>query len=80
MKKKSLRLRLPYFLGQRNRSTDSSGNIMPELIRPESAWEGAESGIEDLLRWEDDGGKMLDPENRTSRSEPDDAWNRSNKR
>lgn len=79
MKKKSLRLRLPYFFGQRNRSADPSGN-MPELIKPESAWERAEIGIEEILRWADDGGKMLDLENRTSRSDPDDVWNRRNKR
>jgi hypothetical protein len=55
---------------------------MPELIKPESEWERAESGIEDedILRWADDGGKMLDLENRTTRSDPDDTWKRRNKR
>lgn len=75
MKEKSWRLRLPYFFGQRNRSTDSSGK-MPD----ESVWERAESGMEDILRWADDGGKMLDLENRTSRSDPDDTWKWRSKR
>ena len=81
MKKKSLKLklRLPYFFGQRIHGKDSSGH-MPKLIKPESEWEGAEGVIEALLRWADDGGKMLDLENRTSRSDPDDAWKRRNKR
>jgi hypothetical protein len=72
MKKKSLKLRLPYFFGQRIHRRDSSGN-MPELIQPETELQRAESGIEDVLRWADDGGKMLDLRNRTARSDPDDA-------
>ncbi len=80
MRKKSLRLRLPYFFGQRNHRTDSSSN-MPELITPESEWPRAESGIEDILRWADDGGNMLDlVENRTARSSPEAARERRNNR
>jgi len=33
---------------------------MPELIKPESGWERAESGSEDILRWEDDGGQSIE--------------------
>ena len=33
---------------------------MLELAKPESEWEGTESVIEDILRWADDGGQMLD--------------------
>lgn len=67
MTNKPLKLRWPYFFGQRIRGQDSSGN-MPELIKPESEPEMVESGIEDILRWEDDGGRMLDLRNRTARS------------
>ena len=63
MKKKSLKLRWPYFFGQRIHGSDSSGpDNMPELIKPESDWQRAEnvSVIEAILRWADDGGQMLD--------------------
>jgi hypothetical protein len=54
---------------------------MPELIKPESEWPRAEGLIEDILRWADDGGKMLDlVEHRTARSDPDGAQERKNKR
>jgi hypothetical protein len=77
MKKKSLKRRWPYFFGQRIQGSDSSGN-MPELTKPESELQRAESGIEDILRWADDGGKMLDLGNLTGRSKPDDARKRRN--
>ena len=81
MKKKSLKLRWPYFFGQRNHGLLSSGSgNMPELINPVSKWEEVESGIEDLLRWADDGGKMLDLETRTTWTSPDAARERRNKR
>lgn len=70
--------RWPYFFGQRIHGAISSN--MPELIKPESQWPKAESIIEDILRWADDGGKMLDLENHTTRSELDDIWKRRNKR
>ena len=72
MKKRPLKLRSPYFFGQQNPGMTSAGN-MPELIKPESVWERVESGIEDILRWADDGGKMLDLEKRIARSDPEDA-------
>jgi hypothetical protein len=71
MKKKSPRRRLPYFFGQRNRRKDSLGHL-PELIKPESEWDNTESGMEYILRWADDGGKMLDlAEYRTAGPNPD---------
>ena len=79
MKKKLLKLRLPYFFGQRIHSKDPSGN-MPELIQPASDWRRAESVMEDILRWADDGGKMFDLENGTIRAEPDAAREQRNKR
>lgn len=79
VKKKPLKLRWPHFFGQRIHGSDSdsgrSGN-MPELIRPESKWPKAESVIEDILRWADDGGKMLDLGNLTARLGTDDERKR----
>ena len=69
MKKKLLKLRLSSFFGQGIRSKGTPGN-MPELIKPEPQWKRAESVIEDILRWADDGGKMLDLDSRKARSDP----------
>lgn len=82
MTKKPLRLRWPYFLGQRSHDSSSlrSGK-MPELIKPESERPRAEGLIKDILRWADDGGKMLDlVEHRTAKSDPYGAQERKNKR
>jgi hypothetical protein len=79
MKKKSLKLRLPYFLGQRIHLVDLSGN-MPESIKPVSGWERGDRAMEDILRWADDGGKMLDLGKRTNRSDPQDTRERRNER
>jgi hypothetical protein len=76
MKKKSLKLRLPYFFGQRIHLVESSGNL-PALIKPDSGWDRARGGIEDILRWADDGGKMLDLGKRTTRSNPDTPQERA---
>jgi hypothetical protein len=78
MKKKSVKRRWPYFFGQRVHGS-TSGNL-PELIKPESEWPKAESIIDDILRWADDGGKMLDLENRATRPDLGDTWKRRNKR
>lgn len=67
MKKKSSQLRLPYFFGQKNHVSHLSGNL-PELIRPESGWQRAGNAMEDILRWADDGGSMLDQEEARKRS------------
>jgi hypothetical protein len=59
MKNKSLKLGLIYFLRQHIHSNDSSGNLL-RLLKPESERERTESVIEDILRWADDGGQMID--------------------
>ena len=54
---------------------------MPVLLKPEPEWPGAEGVIKDILRWADDGGKMLDLiDYRTARSDLDDTQERKNKR
>jgi hypothetical protein len=78
MRKKMVKRRWPYFFGQRSHGS-KSGN-MPELIKHPSEWPNAESLIEDILRWADDGGKMLDLENYTTPSDLDDTWKRRSKR
>jgi hypothetical protein len=77
MKKKPLKLRLPYFFRQRFHDNDSSDQTS-QLAKPESDWEGAESVIKDILRWADDGGKMLTLGNRTASSNPDTARSQAN--
>ena len=72
MKKKSLKLGLSHFFRQQIQSKDSSDN-MTELVKSASKWESTESVIEDILRWADDGGKMLGPDDRTARSNMDAA-------
>lgn len=79
MKKKPLQLRLSSFFGQQVPRSDSSRNL-PELIKPESEWHTAESAMEGILRWADDGGQMLDLEKRTARSDSEDARKRENER
>lgn len=89
MKNRFSNSRLSHFFRQQIQGKDSysSGN-MPEWVKYASEWESAESVIEDILRWADDGGKMLDLGNRTARSNPDaagnrqtnDAWQRKRKR
>jgi hypothetical protein len=70
---------LTYFFSQRIHGRDVSNNML-ELAEPESEWERMESVIADILRWADDGGKMLDPvEDRTAGSNPDMARERRNK-
>jgi hypothetical protein len=77
VKKKPLKLRLSSFFGQRIHRAGPSGNL-PALIKPESVGEIADRAIEDILRWADDGGKMLDLGSRTTRSDPQDARERRN--
>jgi hypothetical protein len=59
MKNRSFDDGLTYFFSRRIHGRDSS-NDMHELAKPESESEKTESVIEDILRWADDGGKMLD--------------------
>lgn len=58
--------RLSYFLTPR-----MHGNVIAWVKPPsqwETEWEKAEATIKDILRWADDGGRMLDRRNRTARS------------
>jgi len=60
MKNKSLKLRSSYFFRQRKRIYGKDlSEKMPELVKPES--ERTERVIEDILRWADDGGQILQP-------------------
>jgi hypothetical protein len=90
MKNKSLKLKLSYFFRPQIQGKDSySSDNMSELAGSESKWKRTESVIiEDILRWADDGGKMLDLPDNQARSNPDaagngetnDAWQRIRKR
>lgn len=77
MKKKSLKLRSSYFFRQRIHDKHSADN-MPDLVMPESEGEKTESIVRDILRWADDGGKMLDLDSRAAGSEPDLTRNQIN--
>lgn len=77
MKNKFSTGRLSFFFRQRIHGKDASDH-MPESVRVESEWEKTESVIRDILRWADDGGKILDLGNRTTRSSPDAAQERAN--
>jgi hypothetical protein len=59
MKNNSFDDGLTYFFSRRIHGRDSSNNML-ELAKPESEWERTESVIEEILRWADDGGQMLD--------------------
>jgi hypothetical protein len=59
MKNKSLKLGLTSFVRQHSYGQDSSGNLL-KLLKPESERERTETVIEDILRWADDGGQMID--------------------
>ena len=67
---KSSRSGLSYFFTQRIHGKDPSGN-MPGLVKPESEWERTAAVLENILRWEDDGGQMLAAGNPIDRSTPD---------
>ena len=69
MKNRSFDDGLTYFFSRRIHGTGSSNN-MPELAKPESEWEEPESVSEDILRWADDGGQILDLDNLMAGSEP----------
>jgi hypothetical protein len=77
MKNKSFKLGLPYFFRRQLQSKVSSGNIL-ESLTPESEWDRTENVIEDILRWADDGGQMLELGNLTARSNPDTAVKQAN--
>ena len=48
---------LTYFFSQRIHGRDLSKDIS-EWAAPESEWESADSIVEAILRWADDGGQM----------------------
>ena len=77
MKNKLSKPGTAYFFRQRIHGKDASDH-MPELVRTESEREKTESVIRDILRWADDGGKMLDLGNRTTKSRADAAQERAN--
>ena len=63
--------RLSYFLSPR-----IHGNVIA-WVKPssqwETEWEKADTMIKDILRWADDGGRMLDLRNRTAKSKNAEA-------
>ena len=63
---------LTYFFSRRIHGSDASNNML-ELANPESDWESSESVIEDILRWADDGGQMLELGDLMAGSGPDTA-------
>jgi hypothetical protein len=81
MKIKSFDHSLRYFFTPRIHGHDSSDKL-PELVKPDSEWERGENAIEDILRWADDGGQMLDlgNRNRTARLNSERAGERANER
>ena len=77
MKNKSSNLGLPDFSRQRIYGKVASG-LMSKLGKSESERLEAESLIEDLLRWADDGGQMLDLGNSQYPSNSDTERKRAN--
>jgi hypothetical protein len=59
MKNKSLKLGLTYLSGKHLHGKDSSDKVL-RLVKPESEPEKTKSVLEDILRWADDGGQMID--------------------
>jgi len=73
MKNKKSNHGLSYFFRQR-----IHGNVLA-LVRPNSEAERSKSVVvENILRWEDDGGQMMDVGNSIDRSNPDMARERAN--
>ena len=60
-------------LFHRQRIHGKNPDNMLELVRPESELERSKGVLENILRWEDDGGQMLDAGNPIDRSNPDMA-------
>jgi hypothetical protein len=75
MKNGSLKQGLPYLFRRQRHGKISFGSVL-ESLKPESEWDRTQV-IEDILRWADDGGKMLDPVNLIARSKPDVARERT---
>lgn len=61
MKNRSFDDGLTYFFSRRIHGRDLANNMLEFAEPDESEWERTESVIdEDILRWADDGGQMLD--------------------
>ena len=58
MKIKSFDHALPYFFAQRLRGKDPDNQL--ELLRPDPELERSKGVLENILRWEDDGGKIIE--------------------
>jgi len=70
MKNKSLKPGLPY-LFRRQLHGKVSLDTIRQSLKPESESDRPENIMEDILRWADDGGQMLDLGNRLARSNSD---------
>jgi hypothetical protein len=77
MKNKSLKPGLPY-LYRRQLHGKVSLDTTRQSLKPESEWERPENVIEDILRWADDGGQMLDLGSFVARSNSDTARDQVN--
>ncbi len=58
MKIKSFDHALPYFFAQRIHGRDPGNSL--ELARPDPELERSKGVLENILRWEDDGGKIIE--------------------
>ncbi len=61
MKNISSQRELSYFFTQQIHGKDSNKN--PELVKPESESEITEGVLDNILRWEDDGGPVFETAN-----------------
>lgn len=77
MKNKSFKPGLPYLFRRQLHGKVSLSTIL-ESLKPESEWDRTENVIEDILRWADDGGQMLDLGNLTARPNLDTAVKQTN--
>ena len=72
MKINSLIPGLPYFFRRQLHGKASLVTILKSL-KPASEWDRTENVIEDILRWADNGGRMLDLGTLLARSNSDTA-------
>ena len=75
---KSFDYGLPYFFTQGTHVTEPD-NKMLALVGPDSESQRSKVALENILRWEDDGGQMLDACNPKDRSNPAIARQRPGK-
>lgn len=72
MKNISLKTAVPYFFRHQLHGKVSLDTIRQSL-KPGSEWDRPENVIEDILRWADNGGRMLDLGNLLARTNSDTA-------